>query len=659
MVRQRTDIERRRYIRLDSVFPVDFRLVALDNQTFLSDWLQGFTNNVSRGGICLSVNNLKAEFSELIKTGEVNLLLNIQIPLSSHRVPAWAKPAWIKTVHNQPGQYSIGLSYSEISPLGNNRIVRYARMKYLIPRISSGLLVILILSISISGYFNWRLTKENRNLVRQLVQVLEDSKTAQETIDKINRDKEELNLRLAQIQTQIKDAEQEKQQLSQKLSLMEQAVEVRKSDERTLKNDVQQLALLIDQLIKERSRLEEELLNLKNQETEAAKDLLDLDQKKTALQQASFDNMYKWLLSHQNPRTGLIISFEGDLDIANWAFTYDQALVTCAFTYFKDFRNAQKILDFFNYQAKKVDGGFLNAYYANDGQPAEYIVHSGPNIWLGIAVLQYSYLSQDNRYLNLARDIADWVIQIQNEDKEGGIKGGPGISWYASEHNLDAYAFFNMFYEITGNQRYKKSAQKVLGWLLEHTYDRPDVPIRRGKGDSTIATDTYAWSIAALGPMTLEELGMRVDDIIKFAEDNCYVEVNFSRPDGNSIRVGGFDFAAQRNLARGGVISCEWTAQMILSFKILAEFYQERQMSEVARTYQDKAQDYLWQLSRMIISSPSPSGQGRGCLPYASNDNVDTGHGWITPKGSSTGSVAATTYTLFAYYGWNPLKLTN
>jgi hypothetical protein len=59
----------------------------------------------------------------------------------------------------------------------------------------------------------------------------------------------------------------------------------------------------------------------------------------------------------------------------------------------------------------------------------------------------------------------------------------------------------------------------------------------------------------------------------------------------------------------------------------------------------------------MIISSPSPSGQGRGCLPYASSDFVDTGHGWMTPKGSSTGSVSGTAYTLFAYYGWNPLQL--
>jgi len=67
--------------------------------------------------------------------------------------------------------------------------------------------------------------------------------------------------------------------------------------------------------------------------------------------------------------------------------------------------------------------------------------------------------------------------------------------------------------------------------------------------------------------------------------------------------------------------------------------------------------EYLVQLGNMIISSPSPSGQGEGCLPYATQDVVDTGHGWITPKGKSTGSVAGTTWTLFAYYNYNPLEL--
>ncbi|MBU0549459.1 MAG: hypothetical protein KJ838_03965, partial [Candidatus Omnitrophica bacterium] len=524
-------------------------------------------------------------------------------------------------------------------------------------RIGAGLVVILALSISISGYFNWRLTRENRNLVNQLVRVMEDSKIARQSVDKINKEKEELNSRLLHIQDEIKKAEDEKKQLSEELLRMQLAIERRHVDEAAVRDDTQQLTLLIERLKREKGVLEEELFNLQRKESNATENLLVLDRKKIAIQQATFDNMYQWLVRHQNPRTGLILSFEGDNDIAKWGFTYDQALVTCLYSYSGDFQKAQRILDFFQYRAKRVDGAFINAYYVDDGQPAEYVVHSGPNIWLGIAIMQYMQKTGDSRYLDLARHIADWVISIQKEDKEGGIRGGPTVSWYATEHNLDAYSFLTMLYQKTGNQSYRQSADKIVGWLLRHTYDRPDVPVKRGKGDSTIATDTYAWSIAALGPAKLEEIGMSAQDIMKFAEESCEVEVDFMRPERKYVRIKGFDFAAQKNLARGGVVSCEWTAQMILSFKIMADYYRLKQALSLAESYQNKAEGYLLELSKMIISSPSPSGQGRGCLPYASHDFVDTGHGWLTPKGSSTGSVSATAYTILAYYGNNPLQL--
>ena len=59
----------------------------------------------------------------------------------------------------------------------------------------------------------------------------------------------------------------------------------------------------------------------------------------------------------------------------------------------------------------------------------------------------------------------------------------------------------------------------------------------------------------------------------------------------------------------------------------------------------------------MVISSPSKTGQGEGCLPYASDAFADTGHGWRTPKGKRTGSVAGTAYTIFASLEYNPLSL--
>jgi hypothetical protein len=501
--------------------------------------------------------------------------------------------------------------------------------------------------IAIDNLINAKLTRDNRALVEQLVRTIQESNLAKEKIGAISKERGDLETKIRDLQLNIKTVEQERLDTERSVGL-----EVEKQA-----GKIEELNKLIERLTKERGSLEEKLAAIQRRESAITEEFLTLDKRKANLEKANFDKMYQWLKVHQNPATGLVMSFEGDSDISDWAFTYDQSLVTQAYTHFSDFERVRRILDFFNRKAKRQDGQFFNAYYVNDGNPAEYVVHSGPNIWLGIAIVQYTKKSKDTTYLNLAEEIARAIIDLQKQDKDGGIRGGLNVEWYATEHNLDAYAFFNMLYEITGKARYQEAADKVLNWLVRNTYSKTDLPIKRGKGDSTIATDTYAWSIAAIGPEKLEKLGMNPDKIMEFAEENCSAEVSFVRPEGQSVKIKGFDFASLRHVARGGIVSSEWTAQMVMAYKIMADFYNKKGVITKARAYSAKADEYLLNLSNMIISSPSPSGQGESCLPYATLDYVDTGHGWFTPKGKSTGSVAGTAYALFAYYNYNPLEL--
>ena len=96
---------------------------------------------------------------------------------------------------------------------------------------------------------------------------------------------------------------------------------------------------------------------------------------------------------------------------------------------------------------------------------------------------------------------------------------------------------------------------------------------------------------------------------------------------------------------------------MVTAFQVMAAHYEVLGDAAKASAYRKKAATYLGELDKMVISSPSPSGQGAGCLPYASQPNADTGHGWRTPSGSQTGSVAGTAYTIFAKKDYNPLAL--
>jgi len=642
---ERSVRERRQYIRLDSVFPVCFRFLSYEKGEPLSDWLQGFTNNVGKGGICLAVNNLKSDHAKKAGDKQAKISLEIEMPVFKKPVCATADISWVQEIDSAIGKYLIGLRYLEIDVRQNNKIIRYARLKKLFIPVTLGVIIILGLTIGAVSFMNAKLVKDNKALVEQLVSVTQESTLTKQEIEGINREKSDLAGKIQDLAQRIAVLEGGKDRLEEKAL----------SAESKNQGKIKELNGLIAKMNQEKVGLEGRLISTQKKARDAAKGLVDLDQRRIVLEKANIENMYKWLKVHQNPRTGLVMSFEGDGEIADWAFTYDQALLVQAYAYFSDFSRAKKILEFFAQKAKRENNKFFNAYYAADGEPAEYVAHGGPNIWLGIAIVQYTHKSGDKSYLKLAEEIAAAIIRLQ--DNEGGIPGGENITWYSTEHNLDAYAFFQMLYKITGKGLYRDRAGKVLDWLVANTYNKVNLPVKRGKGDSTIATDTYAWSIAAIGPQKLEALGMNPERIMEFAEQNCMAEVNYLRPDGKNVVVRGFDFAAQKNLARGGIVSSEWSAQMVMSFKIMADYYNKKNMPDKARAYAAKADGYLSALSNMIISSPSPSGQGESCLPYATQEHADTGHGWMTPKGKSTGSVAGTSYTIFAYYNYNPLEL--
>ncbi len=637
----------RKYIRLDSVFPVEFQVVGLDGESQLSEWLQGFTRNVGKGGLCLEVNRLPQELIPLLNGRQVKLCLKIEMPAVNRPVSALASIVWVKEPDGNVSKYSLGLSYETIDRRQNAQIMFYARLKRMLIPVGAALILILAAGFLLGAYFNMKLIHSNKFMVEQLVKIIQESSIAKQKVKVITKDRSDLQMQIQTLESRIDTVEKEKMLFREKA----------KVEQFKTSQDIDDLSRQLNELVQTKALLQDGLIKLQQKESVVTEEFLHLEKRKASLEKANLDKMYHWLAIHQNPRTGLVISFEGDGEVADWAFIYDQSLAIQAYLILSDFVRAKKVLTFFARKADRQDGLFYNAYYTKDSNPAEFTVHCGPNIWLGIAIIQYGEKTKDNSFLKLAEEIAQSIISLQDKDKDGGIRGGPAVEWYSTEHNLDAYAFFNMLYKVTKNEQYRSARDKALNWLNLHTYDKMDIPIKRGKGDSTIATDTYAWSIAAIGPEKLEQIGMNPDMIMDFAEKNCAVEVVYRRPEGNVVKVKGFDFAPQRNLARGCVVSAEWTSQMVISFKIMADFYYKKNMIAKARSYDLKADNYLVGLGNMIISSPSASGQGDSCLPYATQENADTGHGWMTPKGRATGSVAGTAYALFAYYNYNPLQL--
>lgn len=633
--------ERRRYIRLNYVFPVEIYLKEPGAGVRL---IQAFTHDVSLGGLCLSVNDPDEALIKIVEDGRIPLDVAIDLPFSKRPIEARVRAAWyeLKEGHRHK-RLLLGVAYEKIDPRGGAAVVSRARKMKWLPRVTVASAVILACLLGMSLYESHSLRERNRALIKRFYEARETSDVYKRSYDKIEAQYDMLVVELRNNEDAITRLKGEIRSIAGDPSITDAAAKTGELEDE------------IKNYMAERALIEERLAAIQNKKSKAGTLFAEAREKTQQLEAAAVKNMFQWLRTHQNRFTGLVISFEGDPSVRNWAFTYDQSLAAQVFLLSGDFKRASNILEFYRDRAKRKSGGFANAYNAVSSNPVEDTIHTGPTLWIGIAAAQYTRITGDKDFLGLAREVADWAISLK--DPEGGIRGGPEVTWYSTEHNLDAYALFNILYDLTKDDRYRKERDGTLKWIKDNTYSRKDGAMKRGKGDATIATDTLAWSIAAIGPVVLSREGMDPGDIMKFAEDHCLVTAAFARPDGATVTVKGFDFAKDRNAARGGIVSSEWTAQMAISFKIMSDFYANSGEPQRSAEYARKAEEYLGELDKMVISSPSPSGQGAGCLPYATQANVDTGHGWRAPSGTGTGSVSGTAYTIFAKKDYNPLSL--
>jgi len=661
-------VERRKYIRLNVVFPVEFQFIDPETSGSISEIKQGFTRDVGKGGICLEVNNLEEGLEQTLKEQRAKLDLRLHIPLTTPETKAIAKIAWFQKIKpGYPNKYLIGLSFLQIDQRDRQRIYFHAKRMLLTPAIVAVLFFSLVSGLAYFYSSDIKTRYDNKRLVQELAQLSGKKAELEKQILELDKEHEVIGCKISLNEDKIKN-------LKAKIKDLERLAVNAKAKDRLIQNleqDKARAKAVIKQALYQRARFNKKVARLGKENEYLKKRVSRLSDNRGSIEDnlkeliSSFEHvekkniegMYKWVKNHQNARTGLVVSYEGDKEIEEWAFTYDQSLASQCFTLMGDRGNAKQILDFYKYRASKVEGGFANAYDSFTGKVAEYTVHTGPNVWLGIAILQYTNKFKDEEYLTMAENIANWVIVLQKQDRELGIRGGPKFAWFSTEHNLDAYAFFSMLYKFTGEKKYAEAKEEVFKWIKEHAFNRTQGRLNRGKGDATIATDTFAWAIAAIGPGILNESDMDPDQILDFAESNCLVTADYINQAGDKVKITGFDFGKYEHIGRGGIVSTEWTSQMIVAFKIMSNYYKEKRDFNKAEYYRKKSDFYLSEIEKMVIVSPSKIGQGQGCLPYATQDDVDTGHGWRVAHGTRTGSTAGTVFTIFARYNYNPLIL--
>lgn len=245
----------------------------------------------------------------------------------------------------------------------------------------------------------------------------------------------------------------------------------------------------------------------------------------------------------------LLRSYDTDTpQLANTAFTYDNALVAMAFLSEGDDERATAVLDALAYAVEHdryQPGRIRNAYGAgnialtmNGKEIAQlpgwwdskaqawyedaYQVGSnvGNSSYAALALLHYAAEGKDatraKRYRTIAQQLMDWVIDECSDGKDGFTAGydgwpenGPGgatvYTYKSTEHNIDAYAAFSELARQTGKERYRTAAQSALRFV-KSMYDTKTGLFYVGTTNDgstpskgNIVLDAQVWSALALG----------------------------------------------------------------------------------------------------------------------------------------------------------------
>jgi c-di-GMP-binding flagellar brake protein YcgR len=126
---------RRNYVRLDAIFPVEFQPVN-DKKEPKSPMLQGFTRNIGKGGMCIEVKSEKGKIPFEIIPELTKLKLTINIPSSALATDSYATVKWSKKISEYVlDSYIFGIEYDEIESDNQKMIERHVLWLHRRPKV--------------------------------------------------------------------------------------------------------------------------------------------------------------------------------------------------------------------------------------------------------------------------------------------------------------------------------------------------------------------------------------------------------------------------------------------------------------------------------------------------------------------------------------------
>jgi hypothetical protein len=377
------------------------------------------------------------------------------------------------------------------------------------------------------------------------------------------------------------------------------------------------------------------------------------------------------------------------------SFTYDSAVASLAYMAAGQFKKAANILGAYKqefYCIKNDRFGLFNSYKTDkpmtkwglsigiDGDR----MHAGPTIWIAIAAVQYTALSGKVDYLPFAIDISKWCDSLPHYVLAGGQRGavsmgyGWGPDWskvYSTENIVDNYALLKMLKElyesknesvrkIFDERKYyltdiKRELFAIERWMMEVAYDKTKKTFNMGANengvDSTDALDAVSWTIAALTPERLIEMGADPFHLMAFADKNYLVDEKI-----DGVKIEGYDFTNLKGRRKDyRLLWFEGTGFHIVTMQVMSQFAKSQGFEKRADYFQQKASYYLNEMNKASQLCKMDS-----ALPYTAKKPKEKEiyttfrWEWEIPRGKGgnwVSSASSTAWYLMAISAFNPL----
>ena len=620
--------QRRNLIRIDSVFPVEFCFINKENKSTLSEWMQGYTNNFSKGGICIDAHNISSQTLSLLQSQGASLNIRITVPFSHRKTEAEVGIRWFQESASDKGTYLIGVEYEKVDPAALGAMMRYVYKKKIIFPSVMGLGIAIGILALLLGYHGMELSKGKIQLQRQAAEVSQQLHAVKEQFQQTVEERRELEKALMALRKEYDSAKEEKSEMAEVMAVQGEWLEKMDATLKELQNEK-------DSLTAQLSSLHDGV------PTDGADTDLQIPQNKiVALYQrlwTRIEALHRWLRTRQDPESGLIKSSLPVDEIASGGavFISEQADVLQSFVLFGEFEEAGKLLEALKGRLKQRRGLFFDGYTMPEGKPLLENTDSLSNMTLGIAIMQYAKSSGDSKYSSMVEAMADELIRWQKKDSGGGIPFFDNEPDTFFPVNLTAYVFFNMLYEFTSESKYEVARDKVYEVILPALSEDIKAPY----GEMAFLT---------IGPEAIDAAGIDPIAAENLIESNSFVEEEVTDLEGKQLVLKGISFG----LGDGPqLISSVRTAQMALVCDGMRRYYLTRQMQDKADDYENKRLMYLETLSDMMIIVTDDAGESLGYLPdFYASDFTDVGI-------ASFSSISAAVNTIFAFYSHNPFTL--